>query len=54
VNLTLLYIECLDCHSCGSRNPEVLDIAGLPPEFTPYLIRGRSDKLIITEESIIV
>jgi len=22
VNLTLLYTECLDCHSCGSRNPD--------------------------------
>jgi hypothetical protein len=30
-----------------SRNPEPLDISGLPLEFTPYLIRGGSDKLVI-------
>jgi len=36
----------------SSRNPEALDITGLPPEFTPYLIRGRSDKLILIRGSL--
>jgi len=32
-----------------SRNPETLDITGLPPEFTPCLIRGGSDKLVMIQ-----
>jgi len=36
----------------SSRNPETLEITGLPPEFTPYLIRGGSDKLVIIRGSL--
>jgi cytochrome c biogenesis protein CcdA len=36
---------------CESREP-YKDLTGLPPEFTPYLIRGGSDKLIIVKGSL--
>ncbi len=38
--------------SAKSRNLEPLDITGLPLEFTPYLIGGGSDKLIIMRGSL--
>jgi len=36
----------------SSRNPEPLEITGLPPEFTPCLIRGGSDKMGIIRGSL--
>jgi len=36
----------------SSRNPDTLEITGLPPEFTPYLLRGGSDKLVIIRGSL--
>ena len=36
----------------SSRNPQIFEITGLPPEFTPYLIRGGSDKLGIIRGSL--
>ncbi len=41
------------CHSCERRNLEPLDITGLPLEFIPFLIRDRSDKMIMIRGSLI-
>jgi len=38
----------------SSRNHQIFEITGTPPEFTPYLIRGGSDKLELLEVPLIL
>ena len=38
----------------SNRNPQAFEITGLPAKFTPYLIRGGSNKLRIIRDSLIM
>jgi len=42
----------LKCHSGESRNPDFIDMTGLPPEFIPHLLRDGSDEFGIIRGSL--